>query len=179
MKKLLTGVAFAISLIGTAAHAGLNGDTVNVKMYFPDSSSVYQDLGTQVVGSSGAVFNFLGYFSLNVSDTQIKAYDFAFSSYWSPSSFNGFVVTNLTNSFSGGYTVDPSTTMAGLTNSNVTLMSPNSVGVNWNGLSFNKETVVTLNAVSAVPEQETYALMLAGLGLVGTIARRRKQALAA
>jgi len=31
--------------------------------------------------------------------------------------------------------------------------------------------------VSAVPEPETYAMMLAGLGLMGTIARRRKQKL--
>jgi hypothetical protein len=28
--------------------------------------------------------------------------------------------------------------------------------------------------VSAVPEPETYAMLLAGLGLVGAIARRRK-----
>ncbi len=32
-------------------------------------------------------------------------------------------------------------------------------------------------SVSAVPEPETYAMMLAGLGLMGTIARRRKQKL--
>jgi len=31
-----------------------------------------------------------------------------------------------------------------------------------------------LVAVTAVPEPETYAMMLAGLGLIGTIARRRK-----
>jgi len=31
-----------------------------------------------------------------------------------------------------------------------------------------------LYMVSAVPEPETYAMMLAGLGLMGTIARRRK-----
>lgn len=36
-----------------------------------------------------------------------------------------------------------------------------------------------LYMVSAVPEPETYALMLAGLGLVGTIARRRKAKIAA
>jgi len=30
-------------------------------------------------------------------------------------------------------------------------------------------------AVAAVPEPETYAMMLAGLGLLGYMARRRKQ----
>lgn len=34
----------------------------------------------------------------------------------------------------------------------------------------------TSSNVAAVPEPETYAMMLAGLGLVGVIARRRKQA---
>jgi hypothetical protein len=30
--------------------------------------------------------------------------------------------------------------------------------------------------VAAVPEPETYAMLMAGLGLVGCVARRRKQA---
>ena len=37
----------------------------------------------------------------------------------------------------------------------------------------------TLVSVTAVPEPETYAMLLAGLGLMGGIARRRKQAQAA
>jgi len=34
---------------------------------------------------------------------------------------------------------------------------------------------VSITSVTAVPEPETYAMMLAGLGLMGAIARRRKQ----
>lgn len=34
---------------------------------------------------------------------------------------------------------------------------------------------VSITAVTPVPEPETYAMMLAGLGLIGAIARRRKQ----
>lgn len=39
----------------------------------------------------------------------------------------------------------------------------------------NKDTGHYAIAVSSVPEPETYAMLLAGLGLVGFIARRRKQ----
>jgi hypothetical protein len=35
--------------------------------------------------------------------------------------------------------------------------------------------VVGVKAVQAIPEPETYALMLAGLGVVGFMARRRRQ----
>ena len=38
------------------------------------------------------------------------------------------------------------------------------------------DMVITISAVTAVPEPETYAMLLAGLGLIGTIARRRNNA---
>ena len=39
--------------------------------------------------------------------------------------------------------------------------------------------VVGVNFAAAIPEPETYAMMLAGLGLLGIAARRRKQKSAA
>jgi len=37
-----------------------------------------------------------------------------------------------------------------------------------------REYRLQLSGVSVVPEPETYAMLLAGLGLVGAMARRRK-----
>jgi hypothetical protein len=67
----------------------------------------------------------------------------------------GDVIAYLTFSSSGGYG-----TISSLT-------------YNYDGTTGNGNT--DLPNVPAVPEPETYAMMLAGLGLVGAIARRRKQ----
>ena len=45
--------------------------------------------------------------------------------------------------------------------------------VDWNG-SANNYDLVSANMVAAVPEPETYALFIAGLGAMGFVARRRK-----
>lgn len=48
--------------------------------------------------------------------------------------------------------------------------------LNGNGQSFNDESWSIKSAtIAAVPEPESYAMLLAGLGLIGTIARRRAQ----
>jgi hypothetical protein len=49
---------------------------------------------------------------------------------------------------------------------------------NWHGFTFGIRTTEALEPtppVAAIPEPETYAMMLAGLGLLGLTARRRRQ----
>ena len=46
--------------------------------------------------------------------------------------------------------------------------------VDWNG-SENNYNLVSQNMVAAVPEPETYAMLLAGLGAMGVVARRRQK----
>lgn len=43
------------------------------------------------------------------------------------------------------------------------------------GGAFTTDTAATVTSAAAVPEPETYALMLAGLGVVGAIGRRQKR----
>ncbi len=101
-----------------------------------------------------------------------------------PVSFNGLGVSDLDDS-SGNVlqSVLVDTNMAGWDSSRLSFGN-DSVQFDWKGLSFDNSTylnaTLSFGAVAApIPEPETYAMLLAGLGLFGFAARRRKLKLAA
>ena len=106
-------------------------------------------------------------------------------SQWNPTSFNGFQLTDLTDSPITNVSIDPSSNLAGLTDSDVTF-GPNFVQVNWQGLYFTDGTqvILDLNGASPVPEPAVVASLL-GMGLLslgGVLLRsaaRRHNAIAA
>jgi PEP-CTERM motif len=75
-------------------------------------------------------------------------------------------------------------TFSGLTAGTYTYQISGMTAVNWNNInSFQSNWTGTLiipgTSVNPIPEPETYAMLLAGLGLLGFVARRRKLKLAA
>jgi len=61
------------------------------------------------------------------------------------------------NNFSDGFKLD---------GSGITRLQPDNTGPYWN--------VFVMGSVTAVPEPETWAMLLMGLGMVGAVARRRR-----
>jgi CHASE1-domain containing sensor protein len=80
---------------------------------------------------------------------------------------------NTNTSFASGSSTSASSTSAFASSSS--FGSSQSNGHNWNGVTANAWVAAARpHPVSAVPEPETYAMMLAGVGLMGAVIRRRK-----
>jgi hypothetical protein len=177
MGKLLKGVAAAAVLYASQASAGIffaTGDTTGD----PTFNRPLADLsGLSAVGTDVAYDAFT--FSVDVAGT----YKF-FSWTGSGSTFDNFIIL-----YSGFSTAMPlagaivanddwlSTTNASFTAALTTAGVYTLVTTGFANDDFGTfKTLITGpgNVTAPVPEPETYALMLAGLGLVGFLARRRR-----
>ena len=156
MKKLLTAIVCAIAMLPAVSSANIDTDSQTFKA---DATSYTVNFswtdatffGMEMDGLYGILFTD----STALSKDWTKGFGSAKAKL---SSFND--VSGLT---SGSFSL----TFDGLTKGNTYF-----AGIG--GLWFGKDGKVSVDSVTAaVPEPETYAMLLAGLGLIGAMARRR------
>lgn len=188
MKGVLGRLAAVATLVlGAAApaSAGFMGSTATSQYYAYGGALGASSVFTVDGAAHAPTFNT---FDVTVTSTQI-VYDFHISltaGTWSSSaqSLNrdGLSIRsgNLLT-FAGapqilGVTIDPSTTMAGLTAANLTF-NGDSVAIDWMGKAYSPTARVVLN-VALAPVSEPSALAMAGLAVLGgagtTLVRRRR-----
>jgi len=113
--------------------------------------------------------------SVDFSDTQItQVFATSFAGGGSVGFFNRISDTFGQVGPFTSFTVDSSTTVVGFDQSRLSF-DENTLFIDYAGISYNigDKLVFDINA-APVPESETYALMLLGLGAVGSAVRRRR-----
>jgi hypothetical protein len=181
MKSLMLSVALVGAMMtASSANAALTvGDSIVVQYLAPDASSPFgAPVVTTYTGAGQIVISSTNFARVTLFDNSA-----VFTPLWpffQPASFNGLALTNVTNAkaFSGWSLTDG---QAGISGS---ILSNNRIGASWAGrflantapATFTGPPPVTPPPTGAVPEPASWAMMIAGFGLVGAAARRRRPA---
>ncbi|MES2951810.1 MAG: FxDxF family PEP-CTERM protein [Pseudomonadota bacterium] len=174
-------IQFIFTGVGSGSLGGVGfSDTAFVFTAFGDTASA------QSCWSGSTTCTFIASSSAEVSLSGIGNYDFLTGTRTFDN--NGFVGfsryelfnrSDLYNVFNVGSAYDMASPIGPVSgNASLLQWSNGTVSTTGGALVFNSaSTSGTFQAVmvTAVPEPETYAMLLAGLGLVGSVARRRKQ----
>lgn len=121
--------------------------------------------------------------SLNFDLTGFDASTASFSGRWAADNngvllLNGNVISSISGDGYASWTTFAATTGFLAGSNTLTFVVTNTVNerANYTGLraEFLSSNVTPLTVAPAVPEPQTYAMMLAGLGVVGFVARRRR-----
>ena len=177
---VMTFVA-ATGLVGSVSTAQaaplLLGQTVEYQYLFNTINTNYGNAanGNYVVGAGVEVNNIAdGRGTLDISDTNLFV-DYANASSWNGAAFNGFRITDINGTIPGftGVTINAATNLVGFDASRISFDADH-IWVNWQGLAFNANTVVSLDLQGAAAVPEPTSMLLLGSGLA-FVARRRRQ----
>jgi hypothetical protein len=176
-------------VLATPAFAGLDGASVSVDYRFPDLATVYggatPSVSPFVVGAGvETVVNVEGvtFISADFTDLGLTlTFDTVLGApTWNTVPFNGLVFTS--SAFAGltGATVLGSTTFGSpLFDASRLTLTGSELRLNWNGISYADGQQLHIAFTDGViPEPATWAMMIAGFGLVGAAMRRRAPAAA-
>jgi hypothetical protein len=154
------------------------GRTVEYQYLFPDINSNYLNAsnGNYLVGPGVEVANVSDQqATLDLSDTNLFVDYLFFTGYWVDTSFNGFRITDIFGQIPAfaGVTINPATNMSGFDASRISFDADH-IWVNWHGLNFDANTIVSLDVNSnAVPDPGS-SLLLLGMSLAGLRAWKRR-----
>lgn len=181
LRMIAIPVAAWFSLGPGVIQAGLfDGQTVNYQYYFSDLTAPYFTAGNgnYLVDFGTEVSNVVdGYGTMDFSGNSFVI-SFIHGSSFSPAPFNGFIISDIFSAMDSftSFNLIANTSMLGTPSLSY---DADHLYVNWQGLNFgggnlvftvNSDTVTT----DPIPEPETHAMLIVGLGLVGYTLRRRR-----
>ena len=195
LRKLFLSLALAAVSAGSAV-AGMAGYDVAAWDHFIETPTSYErfDLfGEGIIGDGWTTFVNPDIYSVHISDTQIIVDGFAPQfdhQRFSDGFFNGILLGFGTSWQLPNFAIDSSTNWSEFTADRIG-SGVGQLALNFAGLDVDRSTRLVLDitdtypdpgsgfpgsGASTVPEPETYAMVLAGLGMMGLVARRKKKA---
>lgn len=160
-----------------AQAAGISGDSIGFTWSYPTATSVEDSKGPLIVNEAGVIF-FEGQdtgearFVANVMPGTLTLTAIRNTNAGSGDYF-GYAFTDLTGNFPGQYSL-VSSTFSNLSDNFYSTLN-NKFTINLSGAGAHQGDTLVFALPSAVPEPESYAMLLAGMGLMGAIAKRRQQ----